>query len=174
MTINGSLLAYTTPTEIKSLRNQAAIVSLTWKEQHGLRLNVDVSRPHSPSPLDMYSPQTFAIPDQTMIVEMDKCNLIARCLSSRILLVMEGGVPPNHKAEPKVTLLEPASAPTSQNSTADTETQDNLPAKQPAAGQPSGLLNVHREKFDAVAMVIEAQLAKSGFQMPAGPDDGYF
>ncbi len=37
MSPNGTLMAYATPVEIKELRDQAALVSMAWKEQEKTR-----------------------------------------------------------------------------------------------------------------------------------------
>ncbi|KAK8245287.1 hypothetical protein HDK77DRAFT_482467 [Phyllosticta capitalensis] len=94
MSPNGTLLAYSRPANIKELRDQAALVSMAWKE-HENSIKSE-SENHDPSAASRASLETLTI-------EFDNGNLIVRAIQPKLLLVLVGGVPPGRKQSFKVT-----------------------------------------------------------------------
>ncbi|KAF2676163.1 hypothetical protein K458DRAFT_424910 [Lentithecium fluviatile CBS 122367] len=89
MSPNGTLMAYSTPVDIKELRDQAALISMAWKEQESTRKQHASQReggseePSPPPP-----------PLETLTIETQRNNIIVRALQRSLLLVLVGGVPP--------------------------------------------------------------------------------
>ncbi len=100
MSPNGTLLAYSTPANIKELRDQAALISMAWKDYeraisslHG----ADTTRP------DGSAKGAADKSLETLTIEWDSNNLIVRALQPKLLLVLVGGVPPARKRDFKMT-----------------------------------------------------------------------
>jgi hypothetical protein len=93
MSPNATLLAYTGPSDIKELRDQAALISILWREaeqEHKKRnpnsQNTDLSSSVVLKPGDL----------ETLTVESENSNIIVRAIQPRLLLVLVGGKPPKH------------------------------------------------------------------------------
>lgn len=157
MTPNGSLLAYSTPADIRSLRDQAAMVSMTFREQPTftypfVTTNSD-SQPPSPTRQDSEV-------KSTMIIQTESCNVIVQYLQPRMLLVLEGGLPPHHKGISGV-FVDSTDSPSPET---DTPADSKAVSKQQKTGRMT--LAAHRSKIDLVAKAIRDELDKQGFKMP--------
>ncbi|KAH0049467.1 hypothetical protein KCU72_g8015, partial [Aureobasidium melanogenum] len=108
MTPNGSLMAYTLPANMKELRDQVALVSISWKEHLERKDNERFEPQYSQGGPNEPSKRVVR-PDalETLTVEFDNRNLIVKYLQPKLLLVLEGGVPPGRKRELKVTAEAP-------------------------------------------------------------------
>ncbi|KAF2009614.1 hypothetical protein BU24DRAFT_79492 [Aaosphaeria arxii CBS 175.79] len=193
MSRNGTLLAYSTPVDIKDLRDQAALVSMTWKEYGPDKQQTDTNNASSPSK-DL----------QTLTIEFENNNIIARAIQPTLLLVLIGGVPPSRKSGFKITPEargDPRYPPTDDSAVEDgdatqhgeSQAADSLAAPTGdgaavAAGKkraPSitstmsqrekdikgGVLHIQRKKADAMADFIRKEFDAKGFVMP---DDSSF
>ncbi|KAF4549792.1 Hypothetical protein D9617_20g028480 [Elsinoe fawcettii] len=187
-TPNGSLLAYTSPTDMRELRDQVALISMTWKEQLDLREDdaEEEDRPATDDPLI-----------HTMSMELENRNVLVRYLQPNLLLILEGGVPPRKPRQVQVTTEGPHDqrypphadgliGSTATNGSATTNGKDS---DDKASGSPSGfseasttmsvrraknVLDVHRRKLDAMTTIIRSELGKIRFDMPADPDGRHF
>ncbi|KAF2745242.1 hypothetical protein M011DRAFT_406797 [Sporormia fimetaria CBS 119925] len=181
MSPNGTLMAYSTPVDIKELRDQAALVSMAWKE-HETALAAK-------QPKDADPQSTL----ETLTIEFQHNNIIVRALQPRLLLVLVGGVPPSRKAFFKITAEthgDPRYPPT--ESTEDEEPSDE-PRKADGAIHPGngsltvgkqktpsimsnmsqrdrdlkvGALHIQRKKIDALTEFMRADFDSKGFVMP--------
>jgi hypothetical protein len=95
MSPNATLLAYTGPSDIKELRDQAALISILWKEaeqdrkkQNRDSQNTDLTSSAVLKPGDL----------ETLTVESEKSNIIVRAIQPRLLLVLVGGKPPKNNS----------------------------------------------------------------------------
>lgn len=165
-TPNGTLLAYNKTDDIRDLRSQVAKAALLWQEQ------VE-SHQHDASGTEGERSQNASQPDlKTLTMETEQGNTVIRKLQPRLLLVLQGGVPPRKRNfEPRVTA----------EGAGDTPYPD-LAAAQPQGSQPgsfvssaapsitgkaaNGVLALQRRKLDALAAAIEEGFEKSGFKMP--------
>lgn len=191
MSPNGTLMAYSTPVDIKELRDQAALISMAWKEH-------EASRKLQSSAHDGAEDSTA--PLETLTIETQHNNIIVRALQPKLLLVLVGGVPPSRKASFKITAeahgdqrypasdvpeQPPASQPQPGDSSAESSLpsgEDGAPVKQKAASILStmsqrerdikvGALHIQRKKIDALTDFIRADFDAKGFVMP---DDSSF
>src|ERR1700712_320534 len=94
MSPNATLLAYTGPSNIKELRDQAALISILWREaehdnkkQHPNLQNADLTSSAVLQPDSL----------ETLTIESEKSNIIVRAIQPRLLLVLVGGRPPNRE-----------------------------------------------------------------------------
>lgn len=204
MTPNGSLIAYTTPADIRELRDQVALVSLSWKEQLDLKAS-EHDELDLPQGSLRDAPKHLSKPDaiETLTIEFDKRNLIVRYLQPKLLLVLEGGVPPSRKRELKITAEAPGdlrypsedqngdidskrSNEDDAHDTSRTADRARQLAASPSAesqastamssqgGRRRNLLQIHRRKLDAMATTIKAEFERSGFEMPDDIGDRFF
>lgn len=172
MTPNGSLMAYTLPANMRELRDQVALVSISWKEQlerkDSERFDPQYSQggPNEP-------PKRVVRPDalETLTVEFDNRNLIVKYLQPKLLLVLEGGVPPGRKRPLKVTAEAPGDprypADESSNSSESmlgtsvgSKASTTISA---ASSQRLGVLQIQRRKTEIMAETIRREL--SGFEV---------
>ncbi|KAG8625368.1 hypothetical protein KVT40_007119 [Elsinoe batatas] len=190
-TPNGSLLAYTSPTDIQELRDQVALISVTWKERLDLREDdmndEDHHEPNEPNEPTMH----------TMTMEFENRNIVVRLLQPNLLLVLEGGVPPRKPRQVQVTTEGPrdqrypphaVSAMSKSVENGSTVPNGSVTAIEPP-GSPSGhseasttlsvrrsknVLDVHRRKLDAMTTIIRSELRKIHFEMPSDPEGRHF
>jgi hypothetical protein len=94
MSPNATLLAYTGPSNIKELRDQAALISILWREaehdnkkQNPKSQNVDLTSSAVLQPGSL----------ETLTIESEKSNIIVRAIQPRLLLILVGGRPPNRE-----------------------------------------------------------------------------
>jgi hypothetical protein len=107
MSPNGTLLAYSTPVDIKELRDQAALISIAWKEHcHGRQkppvpnhrkdaIRNDNNPMASPSPV--LQPAL-----RTLTIQSRDCNILVRLLQPELLLVLVGNIPPKKNQSFKI------------------------------------------------------------------------
>ena len=182
-------MAYTTPADIRELRDQAALISMCWKDNITVAKNKKQS---STGETESGHPSKL----ETLTLEFDNANIIIRRLQERLLLVMVGGVPPKRqidfKATPEVTGdprypsadLKPESAETTRerasSSAPESSTQDfratassSLPSGPSAMVMTErqkdfklGALHIQRKKMDALAAYIQGEFDAAEFAMP--------
>ena len=182
-------MAYSTPVDIKDLRDQAALISMAWKEHEAKHIHQSESG----------EPESRL---ETLTIEFQHNNIIIRAIQPKLLLVLVGGVPPSRKALFKITTeaygdprYPPAYSPEPHSTSAkdlpqgDASAEESLPtiedrsvAKTKAASITSnmsqrekdikvGILHIQRKKLDALTAFIRADFDSKGFVMP---DDSSF
>lgn len=170
ITPNGTLLAYTKTADIRDLRRQAAIAAMSWQENsQDLTASPAEDEPRSPSVV-----VTGML--RTLTIENEHANLIIRKIQPRLLLVLEGGVPPRKKTfEQRTTAEGPGDAPYPSlgDSTAGSMPGSSASSIAESTTKPSvsrKTLTLQRRKLDALAAAIASDFEKTGFKMPA--EDG--
>lgn len=165
MTPNGTLLAYSKPTNIRDLRRQAAMAALSWQEHQG--------PPHADSLEPGGEVGKLPMPSllRTLTIESESTNLIIRNIQPQLLLVLEGGVPPRKRTfEPRVTPEGPSDDPYPSQDGKSTESALTSSASSVAESTKSsasqGVLRLQRKKLEALAAAIAANLEQTGFKMP--------
>ena len=185
MSPNGTLMAYSTPVDIKDLRDQAALISMAWKDHEKQLL----------SQLSYQDSDNSASPNlETLTIEFQQNNIIVRAIQPQLLLVLVGGVPPTRKANFKITpeVHGAPRYPPDGSSDSDTQPVESPPAnaslhhddtgnlrtgKSKAASiastmsqrekdVKSGVLHIQRKKIDALTHFIRADFDAKGFIMP--------
>ena len=165
MTPNGTLLAYSQPTDIRELRKQAAIAALSWQEHQ------EPSRRDSTDPEGESGEITMPGLLRTLTMESESANVIIRKIQPQLLLVLEGGIPPRRRRfEAHVTpenLSDPP-YPSQNGSTSETVPGSSASsvAESSRGGASTGVLLLQRRKLDALASAIAQDLEKTGFKMP--------
>lgn len=191
MSPNGTLMAYSTPVDIKDLRDQAALISMAWKDQEKQLLSQqshqDSDHPSSSSNLE------------TLTIEFQQNNIIVRAIQPQLLLVLVGGVPPTRKATFKITpeVHGAPRYPSVDSSDSDTPSTNQAAVESPPASTSlnhedpgtfrlgknkaasiastmsqrekdvkSGVLHIQRKKIDALTDFIRADFDSKGFVMP--------
>jgi hypothetical protein len=99
MSPNGTLLAYSTPVDIKELRDQAALISIAWKEHCQGRQKPSVPIPRKDSARNEQAAATTASqslksPLKTLTIQSRDCNILVRLLQPELLLILVGNIPP--------------------------------------------------------------------------------
>lgn len=171
MTPNGTLLAYTRPSDIRDLRRQAAVAAMSWlenSEEQTSPTNLEGAESRSPSVA-----MTGLL--RTLTVETVQANLIIRKLQPRMLLVLEGGVPPRKRAfEQKITPEGPGDTPYPgwEGGAADSVPGSSASsvAESTKTSASRKTLALQRRKLDALASAIASDFERTGFRMP--DDDG--
>ncbi|CAN9151553.1 unnamed protein product [Alternaria alternata] len=192
MSPNGTLLAYSKPVQTKELRDQAALISMTWKDHCQGRQKPSVrngtTQDHSLKPSL-----------KTLTIETPDCNIIVRLLQPELLLVLIGRIAPSRKQAFKISAEGqgdprypesdvPDSRPGSSSqllpgdaATGNYGAEDRLTAKNKAPSLLSnmsqrdkdirgGALHVQRKQLDALAEYALKDFAATGFVMPADAD----
>ncbi|KAF1953095.1 hypothetical protein CC80DRAFT_494960 [Byssothecium circinans] len=112
MSPNGTLMAYSTPVDIKELRDQAALISMAWKE-HSTSTSTTTQPqqpPQTPSPTTQEPPKPppqtqnqnptdtpTPTPNlETLTIETSTSNILIRAIQPSLLLILVGSVPPSH------------------------------------------------------------------------------
>lgn len=98
MSPNGTLLAYSTPVDIKELRDQAALISIAWKEQSQGRQRPPVPdnrKELSRNDDSSNASQALKPALRTLTIQSRDCNILVRLLQPELLLVLVGNIPPN-------------------------------------------------------------------------------
>ncbi|KAF2735870.1 hypothetical protein EJ04DRAFT_511488 [Polyplosphaeria fusca] len=189
MSPNGTLLAYSTPVDIKELRDQATLVAMSWKDNETIL--------KSKRAQEQPSEDTSPVGLETLTIEFDANNILVRAVQPALLLVLVGGVPPNRKKDFKFTAEAhgdpryppapgdtqglPANLTTDGNSSGDGSPRAESDKDKAAsvASQLSqkekdikaGVLHIHRKKLDAMTEYIRKDFESKGFTMP---DDSTF
>lgn len=183
MSPNGTLMAYSTPVDIKELRDQAALISMAWKEQEALRKQQSDNS------------NTVQPPLETLTIETQHNNIITRAIQPSLLLVLVGAVPPFRKPIFKITpegrgdarypatdLPEEPPGRPSPEADSSPESDETAVTKKKAPSILStmsqrekdikiGALHIQRKKIDALTDFIRADFDARGFVMP---DDSTF
>lgn len=185
MSPNGNLLAYSTPVNIKELRDQAALISAAWKEQCIGRQTQSAPDPRKDSTReDAEAAQQNGLkpPLETLTIEAETCNILIRSLQPELLFVLIGELPPNKVQRFKITAeshgdsrrpaLETADTPSSLPATQGVSNTLRAPSMLSSMSQREkdvrlGVLHVQRKRLDALAEYIQKDFKDSGFIMPA-------
>ncbi|KAF2279710.1 uncharacterized protein EI97DRAFT_370917 [Westerdykella ornata] len=194
MSPNGTLMAYSTPVDVKELRDQAALISMAWKEHEAALKKKHVNDANASESQSSASPPAL----ETLTIEFQHNNIIVRALQPKLLLVLVGGVPPSRKSVFKVTpeahgdpryppaepseVEEPATSPPEMPTEGTPSNGDAGNGKRRAASILStmsqrekdlkiGALHIQRKKIDALTAFIRADFDAKGFVMP---DDSGF
>ncbi|KJX95335.1 hypothetical protein TI39_contig4119g00036 [Zymoseptoria brevis] len=156
MTPNGTLLAYSQPSDINDLRKQAAIAAICW-QQHALR---DAQQASNGDHEDTILQETEQRALEVLTVESAEDNVIMRRVQKQLLLVLEGGVPPrrSHFAK-RITAEGPDGTPPGV-SEVDRTTADR------SGDVATNVLRMQRTKLDILAGAMMAEFQKTGFAMP--------
>lgn len=155
MTPNGTLLAYSQPTDISDIRKQAAIAAITWQEhEHQHDSNGDIIHE-----------DTHQSPLHVLAIESQTSNIIMRKIHNRLLLVLEGGVPPRRTGfERRITA---ESADGSQQRRPYEDEVLSIRSDQTGSSKvASNVLKLQRTKLDQLAEAITADFQQTGFKMP--------
>ncbi|KAF2870080.1 hypothetical protein BDV95DRAFT_496856 [Massariosphaeria phaeospora] len=194
MSPNGTLMAYSTPTDIKDLRDQAAVISMAWKDHHSS------ATPQSSPKKDAAAYAAAAAPAvETLTIEFQQNNVIVRAIQPNLLLVLVGSVPPATQGVFKITAESKGDAryppvevgevearvvePSRDGDEAVAAGDENAAPKQNAASSihstvsqkekdvKIGVLHIQRKKIDALTEYMRKDFNTKGFVMP---DDGNF
>jgi hypothetical protein len=165
MTPNGTLLAYSKPTNIRDLRKQAAVAALSWQEHQGPH------RGDSVAPDGEVAKITMPSLLRTLTIESETSNTIIRKIQPQLLLVLDGGVPPRRRTfEPRVTPEGPGDAPYPPHDGKPVESALSSSVSSIAESTQStasrGVLGLQRKKLDALAAAIARGFEETGFKMP--------
>lgn len=164
ITPNGTLLAYSQPTNINDLRKQAAIAAICW-QQHERgdptgRFDGDydeeIAEDEEQSPL------------QVLIIESEDANVIMRRIQDQLLLVLEGGVPPRRFGFDRRITAEGADGSQRRPHQGDghTDVANVVKAEHEGSSVASNVLRLQRTKMDALARIVSADFEQTGFRMP--------
>ncbi|KAE9970788.1 hypothetical protein BLS_004751 [Venturia inaequalis] len=196
MSPNATLLAYTGPSDIKELRDQAALISLLWREAE------QQNKQKIPKPTDLSSSGGLS-PGQleTLTVESESSNIIVRAIQPRLLLVLVGSKPLKHDGSkyfkitpeavgdaryPSADHTPPPPSETRSSSSSlvandsgpedshrSSDDQDILPkSSESKSATPLphelrfGLLHIQRNKVDAATEHMRKDFKSKGFYMP--------
>jgi hypothetical protein len=189
MSPNGTLLAYSKPVQTKELRDQAALISMAWKENCNGRQKLS-SRAGTGS--DISSRPAL----RTLTIETEDCNIIVRLLQPELLLVLIGKISPSKKqgfkisaegnGDPRYPDTEvPISRPGSSSkllqgdAAADNPEETAIKSKAPSLLSNmsqrdrdirTGPLHIQRKRLDALTEYILKDFEDTGFVMPADAD----
>lgn len=163
MTTNGLLLAYSQQSEIRELRKQAALATLSWQEHSGL--SVTSTDDTQANAVDETSGALH-----TLTLESRVSNLIIRRIQPHLLLVLEGNV--QHREpdfEPRINAERlDGSSPQEQNRAAESSVGSSVSSKADSARitSPTSALALQRQRIDALAVTLSETLAHVSFKMP--------
>lgn len=165
ITPNGTLLAYTRPTNIRELRKLAATAALSWQDHQEPAKDDSVANDTGTTKIAM--PSLL----RTLTIESETSNTIIRKIQPQLLLVLEGGVPPRRRTfEPRVTPEGPGDAPYPSQNGKDKEGMISSSVSSIAESTQStashSVLLMQRKKFDALASAIAQNFEQTGFKMP--------
>jgi hypothetical protein len=192
MSPNGTLLAYSKPVQTKELRDQAALISMTWKDNCQGRQKFSVRNGTNQD-------RSLKPALSTLTIETPDCNIIVRLLQPELLLVLIGRIAPGKKQAFKISAEGqgdprypeadlPTSRPGSRSQVLQGDAandnpgfQDRLTVKNKAPSLLSnmsqrdkdirgGALHVQRKKLDALAEYVLQDFGDTGFIMPADAD----
>jgi hypothetical protein len=179
MSPNGNLLAYSTPVNIKELRDQAALISAAWKEQCIGRQTQSTPDPRKDSAReDAEAAQQNGLkpPLETLTIQAENCNILVRSLQPELLFVLIGELPPNKVQPFKITAESHGDLryPTPESAEAPHGASNTLKAPSIRSSMSQrekdvrlGVLHVHRKRLDALTEYLQGDFKDSGFIMPA-------
>jgi hypothetical protein len=198
MSPNGTLLAYSTPVDIKELRDQAALISIAWKEHCQGRQKPPVPGQRKESARIDNSAggnaaQSLQPALRTLTIQSRDCNILVRLLQPELLLVLVGNIPPRKNqsfkinaegyGDPRYPSVD--AAPSRPGSSSNLLQGDGPSDKSLAKGKTpsimsnmsqrerdirSGVLHVQRKRLDALADYALRDFESTGFVMPADSD----
>lgn len=167
MTPNGTLLAYSHPANTRDLRNQAAMVALSWQEHEFAKI-----RDAGDEDDEDHDPADFVDHIRALTIEGESSNIIVTRVQSHMLLVLEGGVPPRRAGfEPKTT----AESTDDDQYPPDDLGSASLPkdaaamssrASSTISSAAMSVLRLQRKKLEALANAIIDEFERTGFEMP--------
>lgn len=163
-------MAYTLPANMKELRDQVALVSISWKE-HLERKDNERFEPQYTQGGPNEPSKRMVRPDalETLTVEFDHRNLIVKYLQPKLLLVLEGGVPPGRKRELKVTAEAPGDSrypsedPSDRDNTMLGTSVGSKASTTVSSTQRLSVLQIQRRKMEIMAETIKRELV--GFEV---------
>ncbi|KAK4549426.1 hypothetical protein LTR36_006423 [Oleoguttula mirabilis] len=159
MTPNGTLLAYTQPTDMKDLRKQVAVAALSWQDHQ----QAEIGGPNS----DLASAASTQRQLYTLIIESETSNVLVRQIQPELLLVLEGGVPPRKRTFGPQTTAEGLDGELLHDrAAADSASVSSLAGSTMSSAPAGGVLGLHRKKLDAMAAAIASDFEQTGFKMP--------
>jgi hypothetical protein len=193
MSPNGNLLAYSTPVNIKELRDQAALVSAAWKENCSGRHTQTAPDPRKDSAhpeRDHSAAASLANALkpalETLTIQAEHCNILVRSLQPELLFVMIGEIPPTKKQAFKVTpegkgdprypaSEEPDAALSTSLAAGNGPSNGRAPSIMSTMSQRErdvklGALHIQRKRLDALTAYIKRDFEASGFVMPSDWD----
>ncbi|KAM0723951.1 hypothetical protein Q7P37_000942 [Cladosporium fusiforme] len=166
MTPNGTLLAYSQPANTRDLRNQAAMVALSWQEHEMAKVHEE----HDEDDED-HDPADFMDHIRALTIEAETSNIVATRLQSHMLLVLEGGVPPRRQGfEPKTTVegidddQYPPEDPNLANVPKDATVSSR--ASSTISSAAVSVLRLQRKKLEALSNAIIDDFERTGFEIP--------
>lgn len=191
MSPGGTLLAYSTPANIKELRDQATLISMAWEDH---QISIDAKAKEASHSADENGSTADRSCLETLTIEFDHGNIIVRAIQTNLLLVLLGDVPPgrsnvfnitpegtNDPRYPSAeTTVSTETAKEADKEVADDETSDsqighsssdddNRDTQLNDKESRLSLLHVQREKADALCDFIRRDLDSKGFVMPHLP-----
>jgi hypothetical protein len=198
MSPNGTLLAYSTPVDIKELRDQAALISIAWKEHCQGRQKPPVPGQRKESAridnsVGANAAQSLQPALRTLTIQSRDCNILVRLLQPELLLVLVGNIPPKKNqsfkinaegyGDPRYPSVD--ASPSRPGSSSNLLQGDGPSDKSLAKGKApsimsnmsqrerdirSGVLHVQRKRLDALADYALRDFESTGFVMPADSD----
>lgn len=170
MTPNGTLLAYSRPTNINDLRRHAAITAITWQEHQTHHLpGGDDEEAYEEIREDREEAED---PLRVLTIELESSNVILRQIQTQLLLVLEGGIPPRRAgfvkkvtaegAQGRIMLHDSGSSSRAATPVLDSGNNNN----NGSSGVASNVLKLQRKKLDAVADAISSDFQQTDFKMP--------
>lgn len=198
MSPNGTLLAYSTPVDIKELRDQAALISIAWKEHCQGRQKPPVpgqrkESARSDNSAGANAAQSLQPALRTLSIQSRDCNILVRLLQPELLLVLVGNIPPKKNQSFKINAegygdprypevdASPSRPGSSSNLLQGDASADLSSGKKKAPSVMSnmsqrekdirhGVLHVQRKRLDALANYALRDFESTGFVMPADSD----
>ncbi|KAK5129745.1 hypothetical protein LTR08_002921 [Meristemomyces frigidus] len=160
MTPNGTLLAYTQPTDMRELRRHVAMAAMSWQDHQ--RAN--------PEALSGGSLPAMKHQLHTLIIESEVSNVLVRRIQPGLLLVLEGGIPPRKPTfETRINAEGPDGELVHDRYAADPAIGTSISSKAESTVSQTpggGVLGLHRKKLDAMATAIASDFEQTGFKMP--------
>ena len=162
MTRNGTLLAYTQSANIKVLRKQAALATLSWHEYQDSSASITADTNGEPG----NAATSGSL--HTLTVESEASNLIIRGVQAHLLLVLEGNIPPRkHTFELRAIPEGLDDAPyQGQNGNTESSLGSSVSSSADATQSSPSILALQRQKLDALAAKIAEGLGGTGFKIP--------
>lgn len=181
-------MAYTTPANMKELRDQVALVSISWKENLELKDSENFEPEHSQGGPNE-PPRRVVRPDalETLTIEFDNRNLLVKYLQPKLLLVLEGGVPPGRKRPLKITAEAPGDPRYPSDEPSElTNGSAHAPMLSSSVGSKASttasaasfrrlsVLQIQRKKTEMMTRTIKEEFQRSDFVMPDDPSNKFF
>lgn len=164
MTPNGTLLAYSQPTDINDLRKQAAMAAITWQEREKQDPDGDLADSFHQDIREHDAPKQ---PLHVLVLETERVNVLMRRVQDRLLLVLEGGVPPRKSgAERRITAESVDGTQQQWPHDGDSASIKSSATQSDGGGLAANVLRLQRAKLEALAKVIVAEFDQTGFKMP--------